>query len=973
MDAWVNNLQFIQELSVGEPSDMHGWSHWPSGFQEYGEQKHLGTGTLGAVFTRVVNDKRKLLPTICGTAAASSDALFAGQLDGSLRDALRNAGVVAVQPPSDRLYELTQLSIEDLGMSHVSPKTIRDALTTLSGNLEIPSTDARSVLLDYILSDGDYDDVGKCKAQLLPMMDGTYRNLGRGKITYRFSRDSESSLFTEMPSYTIDCSRLSPGTVSRFTQDMDLIRRSSNIGYWDLCGARLNCELMFSREIGESKASAVALPGFAQWLNRFWSWVISIAQQSPQELDTLNELWLVPLTEDLCGKLKDRLYLNISGSGPIANLFRSTTHSHPIIRRLYSGSGISPEVTVFLNSKEIIMDCDEISALLRWLRLVPDFFDTIEDSHRIKLIECIGDLAKRCGNDFLPRIWSLPLFRLAHGSRKWIRLDDKSVSYVAISISSDSLPTLHMKNTVFIERDFMPEVLLQGCVDIPPPYALLEKYIMPGILNPISGESRTTLSKHILRFENVQLLSAQAKKLLSNTDFIPTGNAHVLRCPSEVVDPQAGVAKLYFDNENVFPVPEYSTQFSPGLKMLGMITKTSPRVVLERLEHYSKSQKRVPEILAKVKCLLENAPTPPTMNDEDLELRWIPASSPGEGLRLCSPTQCRHKSQELYFKYSMPLTDLDINTAWKQTLKWFQTPKQLHVLKQLDEAVKRRDNEVLSTLLNSSLLASPSISKELDSRAWIPGTSGGFYRRNDIFQTQAGFHPYTDTIAPHYSHMFGSGKGYKFEIEESPSFHKLRELHDVLVSKGTLGEADLDVFVLLLNAFAKRFPRDDLTALSAPDESGFLRRLTEITAGDGGSPRDDPLMKDLVFVHPKISPKITKCLKIPTIQERFLEKKVGPEFIQGFEQEQDLQSLISDTLQRYPLESTFSEYLANAEDSGAASKICWVADETDRYPGKELITAELSECQGPALFCYNDGGRLEKKYTLHSIKGYFGN
>lgn len=970
MDAWVNNLQFIQELAAGGPCDMLGWIHWPSGFQEYGEQRHLGTGTLGAVFTRVVSDKRRLLPAICGTAVASSEALFAGQLDDSLRDALRDAGIVVVQPPSDKLYELTQLPIQGLGMSYVSPKTIRDTLTTLSSNLEMLSTDARSTLLDYILSDGDYDDIGKCKAQLLPMMDGTYRNFGREEIIYRFSRGNESSLFTDMPSYVIDCSKLSQSTVSRFTQDMDLIRRSSNVDYWDICGARLNCKLMFSRKMADPEADTIVLPDFTLWLNQFWSWVISIDKQNPQELAMLDELWLVPLTECRYGKLKSRLYLRISGPGPTASLFRSIIHSHPIKGSLfYSNSGISPKVTDFLDANNVVMDCGRVRPLLNWLRLVPDFLDAIGDSHRIELIECIGDLAKPCGNDVLQLVRLLTLFRQAFGSRQWIRLDDGNVRYVAVSTSNGSLPTLNVENTVFIERDMMPEALMRRCAELPSPQDVLEEFVIPGIRNPTGGEMRMSLSKYLLRFENVQLLSPQAKDLLSNTDFIPIRNAHLLRCPSKVVDPRSEAAKLYFDNENAFPVPEYLAQFDRSLEMLGMITKTSGRVVQERLKHYSKSPESVSEILDKVECLLANAPTPPAMTAEDLELRWIPASSIGEDLRLCSPTECRHESQEVFFKYAMPLTGLEINRAWKEALGWLQPPKKLLVLKQLDEAVKKKDTDVLYALLRSNLFSALDIWREVDSRAWIPGISGGFYCRRDIFHTKAKFHPYIDIIVPRFSHIFEPGT--RFPIEEFPSFQKLRELHDFLAPKRSLGPKDLGLFISLLEAFAERFPREDLTTLSAPDASGVLWRLTEITVGDSDAYRDDPLMKGLVFAHPKISPEVTKCLKIPTVQERYLEQMVGPEFIQGFEQEQDLQSLISDTLQRYPLESTFSEYLTNAEDCGAASKIHWVADGTERYPAKELIAAELSECQGPALFCHNDGGRLEKKIIPILDKGVF--
>lgn len=78
--------------------------------------------------------------------------------------------------------------------------------------------------------------------------------------------------------------------------------------------------------------------------------------------------------------------------------------------------------------------------------------------------------------------------------------------------------------------------------------------------------------------------------------------------------------------------------------------------------------------------------------------------------------------------------------------------------------------------------------------------------------------------------------------------------------------------------------------------------------------------------------------------------------IQSFEQEEDILTVISDTLQRYPIASTFKEYLANAEDSGGATKISWLLDGTE-HPARKLISPELAECQGPALACFNDGSK----------------
>ena len=64
---------------------------------------------------------------------------------------------------------------------------------------------------------------------------------------------------------------------------------------------------------------------------------------------------------------------------------------------------------------------------------------------------------------------------------------------------------------------------------------------------------------------------------------------------------------------------------------------------------------------------------------------------------------------------------------------------------------------------------------------------------------------------------------------------------------------------------------------------------------------------------------------------------------------------ITNTLDAYPDNSTFREYLANADDTKGASVISWLLDE--RYhPNEKLLTPELKRFQGPSFLVYNDGG-----------------
>lgn len=167
--------------------------------------------------------------------------------------------------------------------------------------------------------------------------------------------------------------------------------------------------------------------------------------------------------------------------------------------------------------------------------------------------------------------------------------------------------------------------------------------------------------------------------------------------------------------------------------------------------------------------------------------------------------------------------------------------------------------------------------------------------------------------------------------------------------------ADLKVFVALLGVVALQFGDSDFTSWKAPDINGSLRALSELTAGTVSGDAD---AMNIHFLHQTIPPAVVRAIGIPTIQERFLEETVGPEFVQDYEQSEDLTTVISDTLKRYSSRRTFNEYLTNAEDSGSAHEIHWILDQTELYERADLITKELEECHGPSLMCFNDGGKL---------------
>lgn len=191
---------------------------------------------------------------------------------------------------------------------------------------------------------------------------------------------------------------------------------------------------------------------------------------------------------------------------------------------------------------------------------------------------------------------------------------------------------------------------------------------------------------------------------------------------------------------------------------------------------------------------------------------------------------------------------------------------------------------------------------------------------------------------------------------------QLKELQDKLAAKGVLTETDLEAALFIVKEVGRRFSEEELGDFKAPDNSGCLRLLKYLTAGDPGpeaykdiTTSDSVDQAERAILHPGVPEVTIKQLRLPTFHARLLEFLNDPDFEDDFSQRESSVTMIKDTLNRYTPSSTFNEYLANAEDCGSAKKISWILDHTESYGGTRLLVDKLQEVQGPALFCYNDG------------------
>lgn len=286
------------------------------------------------------------------------------------------------------------------------------------------------------------------------------------------------------------------------------------------------------------------------------------------------------------------------------------------------------------------------------------------------------------------------------------------------------------------------------------------------------------------------------------------------------------------------------------------------------------------------------------------------------------------------------------------------------ILQQLDHALEESDYDKVDKLL---LHIDPADFPQLQSKACILGCHRKYLSPQRSFGPGSRLSsyplaPYVDEVdeafaRKHVNLLAALG------IRDEPSIKDLRYVQESLdrSNQGRLNDSDLRIAIATLE-ISTRLGYDPIE-LHIPDTTSTLRKLSEIVHGDrsvrGG-------ISSFNFTHPRVSEYLIKQLEIEDSFERAI--KLDVDFEDGDEDEytqrESLTTVICDTLGRYPIETTFNEFLANADDAGA-TRISWTIDNCQTGPHKSgsLLAPELEPFQGAALIAYNDGIFSEKDFA----------
>ena len=286
------------------------------------------------------------------------------------------------------------------------------------------------------------------------------------------------------------------------------------------------------------------------------------------------------------------------------------------------------------------------------------------------------------------------------------------------------------------------------------------------------------------------------------------------------------------------------------------------------------------------------------------------------------------------------------------------------LLQQLDHCLEEEDfGRVDKLLLHISSTDFP----QLQSKACILGRHGSYTIPQRSFHPDSKLHsyplaPYIDEVDRAFAKKHATLLAV-LNIQHEPSVQDLRYVQDSLnrSSQGQLNDSDLRIAIATLEISA-RLGYNPIE-LQIPDTTSTLRDLSDIVHGDRNVRGD---ISSFNFTHPRVSEYLVQRLCIEDSFERAIKLDIGfeDEDEDEYTQRESLTTVICDTLGRYPIETTFNEFLANADDAGA-TKISWTIDECQAGPHRSdsLLAPDLKPFQAAALISYNDGTFSEKDFA----------
>lgn len=535
----------------------------------------------------------------------------------------------------------------------------------------------------------------------------------------------------------------------------------------------------------------------------------------------------------------------------------------------------------------------------------------------------------------------------------------------------DPLPDIGDVTFLNAESDDTEKVLRSfGLANCPTTLELLARFMIPFWEDEKSLRNWTTSAKEEITrslLRNFHYLDNGCRKRISSSTIIPVKcfnreRANTFSMAKELINPFApALRELYFDDEEVCPVDWVLANYLGILIDCGLRTVLDDCLVVERVKCFAKRSAEIEETSKRARTLLLSSPSWKTdqggLETSILqELRWLPVTDFDGSRVFRTAKECRGLREKLLVGYVLPVLDFDISQSWRSHLGWNSVIPHTILLAQLKLGIEKGERKVVDTVLKyiHTMDIVDGVRQELMKMSCIVASNGQFVSVSKAFETGCnGLQPYL------YSIDISFGVKHKpllmnLGVTKQPKFEDLLAVQDQLPSEEALNETEIPV-AIEISKLASILPGNQMLQFKILDGTGRLRATKDVTFNDRGL---STITGNFNSTHPDIPKAVIDAFKIEPLSARVKKGELGIEDADDdeFDQHEDVATAISDTLTRYTVESTFKEFLANADDCKNAKELNWLLDKTE-YPRSHLLTEELGQYQGPALLVHNDGGK----------------
>ena len=963
---------------------------------------------LGRIFRddlRVWNSARRCVSMTEGYFGPAT-----GEIEKMYGPALTSIDLPAIYLPSSLFRKAKQLATQDMRTFRlISSSGVRRFLRDLGR--EYSPFEHSPMLLQYCLLDAIKNELSNAARpevyremnglNLWPMADESLSPLDNECLLLPRD-DEEMSLFAAArPNLTLDLGRLQTSVLTLIREDVSKGTLKA-IRLRKLGDLPADWSVIYQLPVAHDPGR-IFVPrqkGQDQLLTHMWTWISSRYKEEKAIPQVLQRLWLLPVSgyhvRQLMSEDHARPVLIVQKNEPLYRILNAVLDEKQVIGAQLLDCDIIPQAALKLLRAQVIAGSlrsaaasDHLETLLLWLVSNKVYFEGLSDKQNEGLLHEIGELVRKAkplngtpawSEPLAKSIRQLPLFnRMGPTSsyKRWT-LARTPINPQTIAVNAPkSLPCIQLPPTLTLFRfSSMAEKGLQKSLGLVQEIALstlLFDYLIPFVfkaqdldLEPV----RYALAEFAL--DNSRSPSDAWVKSVNSEPIIPLGlrsdsQRREYRRLRDLVDPNSALAKLYFDDENVFPDRDFFRKHSPALTTCGINTKITWHTPLDRARFYA-TRTVLEQLLEKVKQLLSIPVDSRLFTNEAIvseirALQWLPVMPiSDEQFKLFAPNECRGADERDIVDLVLGVLDIQVSSTWKRLFGWDQTISKEILHHQLDGClVKERSAQIDHVLL---YLYENCGSSSLQSKRCVLGSSGTYrYPHHSclpgsILQRFA-LAPYLEEIDRKFASKHADLIS-DLDVLREPTFDDLLEIQKTLAGKnqGMLGGSEEMDIILSLLEIALRLPETakDLTKIMIPDTEQILRSLPDIVFGDKSMAVNMP---DLHFAHPTMSSKLIEGLRIESLFERAtrLQIEIDDDDDDEYIPQERLTTIIADTLGRYPIDSTFGEFLANAEDC-RASELAWILDVCKEGPhaSTSLLTPEMTVLQGPSLFAWNDQG-----------------